>query len=325
MRVFFIILASITLVFEFYFWWLSGFLFVLETCIFWLVVSAIFLFFQRKKDQSFSQIFSRIILSYLGILGALIVVFVSWVGYNVFFPASLSHITLKNGTQEVVFLQMSHIGSEDFYRQTAQKIESLQKAGYIFLVEWVRPGTPENEKKFSQYLGINFTPTLYKSISSLISLSYQDYDTLFSQVPPESLVSVDVSIDDIVRRFESSFTGSVPTVPPPSLEGEIVKVLESISPSEKQFIAFVARWVLNFVLRSGDDLSLQVMDDRMKALFSIILDDRNASIVQYILSHREQKIAVVYWALHFNGVYLWLQQDSPEWRIYSLEPLFPYR
>lgn len=47
-------------------------------------------------------------------------------------------------------------------------------------------------------MGFEFTPTLYKEVANLILLQNQDNKALFDQVNTGSLVSVDLSVDDIV-------------------------------------------------------------------------------------------------------------------------------
>lgn len=47
-------------------------------------------------------------------------------------------------------------------------------------------------------MGFEFTPTLYSEIAKLILLKSQDNKFLFDQINTGSLVSVDLSVDDIV-------------------------------------------------------------------------------------------------------------------------------
>lgn len=57
-------------------------------------------------------------------------------------------------------------------------------------------------------MGFDFTPTLYANIADLIGLSSQDNKFLFDGIATGSLVSVDLSIDDIVKLMG---TGSLTT------------------------------------------------------------------------------------------------------------------
>ncbi len=59
----------------------------------------------------------------------------------------------------------------------------------------------ENQEIFNRSMGFNFTPTLYKEVANLIGLKNQDNTFLFDGINTGSLVSVDLSIDDIVKAM----------------------------------------------------------------------------------------------------------------------------
>jgi hypothetical protein len=67
----------------------------------------------------------------------------------------------------------------------------------------VKPGTPENQAIFNQSMGFDFTPTLYSNIADLIGLASQDNQVLFAGIATGSLVSADLSIDDIVKLIDT--------------------------------------------------------------------------------------------------------------------------
>jgi hypothetical protein len=62
-----------------------------------------------------------------------------------------------------------------------------------------------------------------------------------------------------------------------------------------------------------------------RALWTSIVDRRNDAIISYIRSHPTQNIAIVYGALHFNGVYASLQKIDPSWQIVHIVSQSPYR
>jgi hypothetical protein len=55
--------------------------------------------------------------------------------YHNTYPAALSDVTLSDGSGTVVFIQMSHIASPEFYHQKQQQIQLLSQSGYTILVE----------------------------------------------------------------------------------------------------------------------------------------------------------------------------------------------
>lgn len=66
-------------------------------------------------------------------------------------------------------------------------------------------------------------------------------------------------------------------------------------------------------------------DEKIQKLMQVILHERNKPVAEYILKNPDKNIAVVYGALHFEGVFDILKQSDSSWSIVSLEPFFPYR
>lgn len=103
-------------------------------------------------NQSFWKSF-RGILATLGFFLSLFLIF-TW--YYNFFPWQLSDITISNGKQKIVFLQMSHIATHKFYETKQDTIQKSLKLSPIFLLEWVQSWTDESQDKFNKAIGMQF-------------------------------------------------------------------------------------------------------------------------------------------------------------------------
>lgn len=73
-------------------------------------------------------------------------------------------------------------------------------------------------------MGFDLTPTLYSTLADLVGLQSQDNQALFAGISSGSLVSVDLSIDDIVALMgtgsqEAVSTGAISAVS--DIESEI--------------------------------------------------------------------------------------------------------
>lgn len=185
----------------------------------------------------------------------------------------------------------------------------------------MKPGTPENQAIFNQSMGFDFTPTLYSNIADLIGLASQDNQALFAGIATGSLISVDLSIDDIVKLMD---TGSTNTGSIENVESVIKTTIETLSSQERIFIGWMARGFLNWSLKQSEDISTMLTAGTQAKLFEVIIDRRNDRIVEYIVSHPKQKIAVVYGALHFNGVYEALQKKDKNWKTVNMKNNTPY-
>lgn len=93
---------------------------------------------------------------------------------------------------------------------------------------------------------------------------------------------------------------------------------------EKIFISWMARGFLNWSLKQTDDIAMIIASSDQSKLFETIIDRRNDKIVEYIITHPKEKIAVVYGALHFNGVYETLQKRDKNWKTINIKNSKPY-
>jgi pheromone shutdown protein TraB len=97
-----------------------------------------------------------------------------------------------------------------------------------------------------------------------------------------------------------------------------------LSSQERIFIGWMARGFLNWSLKQSEDISTMLTAGVQAKLFEVIIDRRNDRIVEYIVTHPKQKIAVVYGALHFNGVYEALQKKDKNWKTIHMKNSTPY-
>lgn len=89
-------------------------------------------------------------------------------------PAKLPEYVISNGEKTVRFRAMSHIASESFYSGVKADIASARAQGFVLFYEGVRPGTPENSKKFNALMGFKFDKNLYSAMSKLYGLVPQN-------------------------------------------------------------------------------------------------------------------------------------------------------
>ncbi len=318
------IFAVIALIFEWFFGIISFVSFIIQII---LVAVAIFFLIWIFR-RSIAKLWKETILRYILIIASTIWFFVSvmllFVSYQHMYPWVVSDISLSHSGQRLVFVGMSHIATPAFYDQKKKTIQSLSASGYTILVEWVKPGTPENQVKFNQSIGFDFTPTLYARIADILSLQSQDNQYLYMGISTGALRSVDLSIDDIVNMMG---TGTVSSSEPGALrdiEREIESASTLLTRPERRWISWVGRGLLNWSLRRSDDLSGLLSSSDQSQLFDTIIHDRNDTIISYIQAHPTENIAIVYGALHFNWIYESLQRLDPLWKIDSIDSSGPY-
>jgi TraB/PrgY/gumN family len=260
----------------------------------------------------------------MAFLGFFTSIFLGFFTFQNTFPGKLSDITLTYSGQTVLFLEMSHIAHPNFYLQKKENIKKLADQWYVVLVEWVQSWTIENEKKLSQALGFELTRSLYSTIANIAWLDSQDNAFLFWGIAPENLVSVDISIDQMMNILNGTWSRFIHSDTPPLDIEKQLREIGDMNLQEKQFLSFLIRGILNFAIKNEDFLDESRFMDVHPELMNVILHERNRTIIEYIESHPNKNIVVVYGALHFPGVLEGLKKNNPHWKIKSFESFTPY-
>ncbi|MBX9809638.1 hypothetical protein K2X92_04600 [Candidatus Gracilibacteria bacterium] len=315
------LLALVALIFEGFFGVIPFLSFISEVIITSVGILLLVSIFRRSVFLTWKETLKKYILTIFATFGFFTSIFLVFIGYQNAVPGVVSDIHLSYSGQSIVFVEMSHIATDRFFAEKKETITKLAQDGYVILVEGVKPGTKENQEIFDRTIGFEFTPTLYKEVANLILLQNQNNQVLFDQINTGSLVSVDLSVDDIVTFMGTgNMVGTGELV---SIEGELRTIMGTINDRERSFVSWIARGLLNWSLKQSADIDTLITTGPQSKLFSAIIDRRNDKIIEYIESNPKQKIAIVYGALHFNGVYEALQKKNA-WNVVLTKSTAPY-
>lgn len=243
-------------------------------------------------------------------------------------PAKLPEYVITNGEKTVRFRTMSHIASESFYKGVSADLSEARKQGYVLFYEGVRPGSPENAKKFDALMGFKFDKNLYAAMSKLYGLVPQDTASIVGTFQPKDR-NVDVSVDEIVANYEKR-RGAVSGEPLPvtasgadafasDFSKEIALYADELTARELGVVRYLNRAIMSLVIKNRDASNAAFAGLGKEDLFSAILQDRDKVVVDALVSTEEKKIFVTYGLLHFDGVFDLLQDRDPRWRI--VEPI----
>jgi hypothetical protein len=323
-----LLLATIAVIFEWYFGIASLIWFSIQVILLAIIVSVFLYILSPRTQKNYKHIFLSTSLVFMAVVWLFIAIVSGFVIYQNTHPAILSDITLSDWESTVVFVSMSHIATPQFFHNKNRQLQALANSGYVLLMEWVQKGTIESHTKFDSYMGFRFTDTLYKTISDITGLEAQDNSRLYAHISTGSIVSVDLSMDTIVEHIvntDSMTWWTTISAEILDIETELSWAVDTLSPRDKKLFGSIFRALANSVLRSSNDFQSHIMAWERAAVFHAILDKRNEPVVEYIRTHPWQKIAIVYGSLHFNGIYAWLQQISQDWKIQSFAHNMPYR
>ncbi|PID84167.1 hypothetical protein CSB09_02725 [Candidatus Gracilibacteria bacterium] len=273
--------------------------------------------FQKILTSSFAWTLG--VYTFIGFILFILVVFGFHQSY--FSPAKLSNITISNGKQDVQFLQMSHIATPGFYTQKKEQIRELVKKDYHFLLEGVKPGSQESVQQFNKYMGMKFDERLYPGIAKFLHMAAQA-DNLYEEIPESHAHFTDMSLDTLVSQLKEK---NVKEAQNPFDMHSFVEQMQSASNEyEKDFNRFIIISTLNFTLKNQDILLKSSLQDENYEFIKTILDGRNTPIIDYIVQNTDKNIAILYGALHFDGVFSGLKAHDPKWSIKQIHSYTPY-
>ena len=191
----------------------------------------------------------------------------------------------SNGNKMVAYIPMTHVGKKEFYADIKNKVDSLQYNGYIVLMESVKvrdsltgPQKDTLRRKVRRLLGVDLNGKGYLDTinGTLMGIKFKNKQGLINQ-PPYYKLGVDtlkgrredVPINVLLKAYEEQY-------------GEIsLTDCDFTTPLGNKYNCMreVNNWMNEFVLGY-----------RNRHLAAAIIDESN------------QKIAVLYGAMHHGGL-----------------------
>ena len=254
---------------------------------------------------------------------------IGWFAYyqNTIHPAEIPLYTLSNGSKQVQFQGMSHIGSKDFYEEVKDSIKIAKQDGFILFYEWVRPGSQENINEFNEAIWIEFNADLYENFSKLYGVDHQKNPD-FLGIENDKDFNIDLDIDEIMSIYRKKIGTNQTDMPdmPDRWEKQVADVgkdiidqLSDLSERELSLLRYINKSVLNFIVKNSEFRDMMLATFWNEDLFSVILEERNIYLVESITSSEYSNIFVMYGLMHFDWVLELLQKKDPKWSIQSIE------
>ncbi len=252
-----------------------------------------------------------------------------WFAYyqNNINPAQIPLYSITNGSKEIRFQTMSHIGSKSFYENVKLSIQKAKQEGFILFYEWVKPWSEESLKTFNQAIWVEFSPDLYKNFSKLYWVDHQKNPD-FLWISNDKDFNIDLDMDTIIKIYETK-TGSGEDVSKNTMDrqekqiadisGDVIERLSQLSDKELVIMRYMNKSVLNFIIKNAGFRDIMVEKLGNQDLFTVILDDRNNHLVENIISSEYNNIFIIYGLMHFEGVLKLLQKEDSKWKVQSVE------
>lgn len=236
-------------------------------------------------------------------------------------PLAVPRVTLSDGTRQVVFQGMVHVGSEQFYRSVSYDLIRAKDAGYVLFFEGVQPGTPEAEAWLdaATQSGGDLNAQ-YGRIGDVCGLSFQGDYLAFLQrdqaLDPVHLVTADVTVTEMYEEWQRQVAAN------PALAGtlsehsgsgkadfalpNLIALAAGLEGSQKDLLAASCRGLFSVILGHGES------PDTLNA---VILDFRNKRLADRIAGRPDANLYITYGSGHFPGLFREMQSLNPDWRI----------
>lgn len=205
-------------------------------------------------------------------------------------------ITFTNNDKTVAFIPMKHLGPKEFYADVKHLLDSLHNEGYIAYLESVKimDSLPKEEVKLAHiklrkmtgvYIGRGgYLDTIN---NRLMGRRFRNKQKLVNQPPYNKLGSdslidklIDIPMNELVREYQSRFG-------PLALND------------------------CDYVLKPEDKYNCG--KEPGKQVNQIIMGYREQNLAANIAKEKNKKIAVVYGALHRNGLLRELRKIDTTW------------
>nr|MDD3720028.1 hypothetical protein [Candidatus Gracilibacteria bacterium] len=314
--------------------YVNGIIGIIETTISLILYCILFFFiyslwekFRKREPLNFVEFGKKFI--YKICLFIYTIAFIIW-GFafynNSINPATMPQFTISNGQKTVVFQAMSHIARPDFYKQVEQEIRDFKTSSGVLFYEGVKEGTKESNDKFDQALGVNFTPDLYKNMSRLYGVTFQDNSKLLGLVNNLDF-NVDLTLDEVVKIYEEKVknngTKNVNNQEVINASDEIIAQLSTLNDRELKILVYINQAILNLIIKNDKEMKKLLENFGNPDLLDVILDERNKNLADNIEKSEYNKIFITYGLLHFEGVLKLLQESDSKWKIISTKELYP--
>jgi hypothetical protein len=265
------------------------------------------------------KVLKRIGRSTIEILIALLLFFVvlGTVSYfaGLFKPVTVNKYILSNGSKTVVFQEMRHIGTGNFYKQVNDDIQYYRNQGYVF-----------------GYEGIFFIGgrELYADDKIDYTQSYMEQPMVLGGLHKDD-VNLDLNWIDISNKIEKKIKGlneqnkttsgyvNQTIMDIPMLKNEIKMNENGINLVDYTVNNLIRiRYFENLTNKYNIDIQSMVYPEH-PIEHSVIMDDRNKIVADFIQKEARDKILINYGAQHFDGIFKLLKDYDSNWKIIRFE------
>lgn len=237
-------------------------------------------------------------------------------------PLAVPRVTLGDGTRQVVFQGMVHVGSEQFYRSVVYDMIRARDAGYVLYFEGTLPGTPEATAWLNAAVHADGDLNAqYARLAQACGMQFQGDFLGFVQrqaaIDPAHIISADVSVTEMYDEWQRLVAARPELAQAMAADGadagglsisHLLDIVFGLGDRQRDFLATACRGAFTMLLgqaESQNDMNL------------VVLDFRNRKLAERIAADAGQDIYITYGSGHFPGLLEEMRKQNPSWQILS--------
>ncbi|MEO7524164.1 MAG: hypothetical protein ABIT58_08725 [Ferruginibacter sp.] len=220
------------------------------------------------------------------------------------FQKSASPIKISNAKKDVVFIPMHHVGKKEFYDDVKRIADSLQNLGYVFYYEAVKI-SPVKDSLSADTLRRKMRKVIGNDVfSAKVNGGYIDtvnHTFLHKKlkiIRKENLVNqppfIRMNIDTAKGRWGDAY-------------------LSDMIPAFEKKFGNIALSDCDFSTALDAKYKCSKHKGKEEKNF-LLVEYRNECVATKMMNNPDDKIAVIYGAMHFDGVLKMLQQYDSTWK-----------
>lgn len=263
------------------------------------------------------RIFRSTVEIIIALLGFFIVLGIVSYFAGLFKPVMVNKYVLSNGTKTVVFQEMRHIGTGQFYKRVDEDIKYYRSQGYVFGYEGIFfMGGPEmyvNDK-------IDYTKKYMEQPIILGGLEKEDVNLDLNWIDIANKIEHKMKVvNDQNKKTSGYVSQTLSDIPMLKNENEMSKDgIDLVDYTANNVIRI--RYFENLKNKYGIDLqSIAYPDHPIEK--SVIIDERNKIVADFITEEGRDKVLVNYGAEHFDGIFKLLKSYDTKWKVVRFESI----
>ena len=238
-----------------------------------------------------------------------------WAG--LFNPITVNKYVLTNGTKTVVFQEMRHIGTGNFYKRIDNDIRYYRSQGYVFGYEGIffiggREMYVDDKIDYTQH---------YMEQPNVLGGLHKDDVNL-----DLNWLEISNSIEEKMKIVNNNNQKTSGYVSQTLYDLPMIKNEQKMSENGIDLVNYTTNNLIR--IRYFENLSNNYNFDVHRLLSagnpiekSVIIDDRNKIVADFIKKEQRDKILINYGAEHFDGIFQLLKSYDDNWKIVRFERL----